>query len=239
MFNFWTFVFRGRLRRLERAHQAAALLAEGKLDEAADRLEMAKSPGFGQDVGVYHFVKARLHMAKAEWELADIHLQTALGLGLTRPSVDLCVGLVKARLRQPDAALEALDRIGVEGSDDVQEQAAAVKEQLATIFSGQALADLQEEVERITAVLSLSLKDDPDSLVSQLTDLVIKEQVDRDQAILLLGSLAVIHRSGAWVLGLEPVDHAVAVGGRTFLPRDEVDRVASKGGRLGPKWVWE
>ena len=238
MFNFWTFVFRGRLRRLERAQQAAALLADGKLEEAEDRLEMAKSPGFGQDVAIYHFVKARLHMARAEWKEADVHLQTALGLGLTRPSVDLCVGLVKARLRQPEEALEALDRIGVEGSEDVQQQAAAVKEQLEALLSGEACEQVQREANQAAGRISLDMASDLSTALQTLAQALRNERLDADEAALVLGDLAVRHKGGAWLLGLEPTDHAVVVNGRTFAPREEVDRVLDGADAFGPDWLW-
>ena len=238
MFNFWTLIFRGRLRRLERAHQAAALMAEGKLEEAEDRLEMAKSPGFGQDVAIYHFVKARLHMARAEWKEADVHLQTAVGLGLTRPSVDLCIGLVKARLRQPEEALEALDRIGVEGSEDVQQQAAAVKEQLRALLSGDSFKQVEQEAKQAAGRIGLDLSSDLSAALKALADALRHKRLDADEAALVLGTLAVRHKEGAWLLGLEPTDHAVVVKGRTFVPREEVDRVLDGAEVFGPDWLW-
>ncbi len=238
MFNFWTFLFRGRLRRLERAQQAAALLAEGKFDEAEDRLEMAKSPGFGQDVAIYHFVKARLHMVRGEWREAEMHLQTAMGLGLTRPSVDVSMGLVKARLRQPVEAMEALDRIGVEGNDEVLAQAAAVKEQLQAILSGEFIAQVEADIEKAAGEVGLDLGADPISGIEQVAQAVRESRLDRDGASLLLGALAVTHKAGAWLLGLEPSDHAVVVWGRLFVPREEVDRFLAGAEQLGPVWLW-
>lgn len=109
-------IFYGRIRRMKHIQHAAALLADGRTADAEQLLDSARSKVWVEDLAVYHFVRGKLRMEQGHLDRAEMHLHTALGLGLERASVKLNLAVLLVRKCQLNAALELLDE--VELSDD-------------------------------------------------------------------------------------------------------------------------
>ena len=215
-------LFSGRIRRLERAQEAAVLLAKGRLEEAEDRLDMARPPRFSEDWGVYHFVRARLLMARGQWWDALVHLEAARLLGLSRPTVELHLALVLARLGRVVEAEELLSNLGVDGTEEVQAQARALREQLGAILSGRAVRALEREAadaaKRILPDWKAIQAGEPRGIREAVDWLEDHLPGDHEAAALTLGWCLSRFPGAGWIVGLEPRDHGVTVLGVSVWP---------------------
>lgn len=218
-------IFYGRIRRMKRIQHAAALLANGRMEDAERLLDAARSKVWVEDLAVYHFVRGKLHMEQGHLDEAELHLHTALGLGLDRDSVKLNLAVLRVRKCQLSAALELLEDVDLSDDPAVVEQARVMREVIAETRSGRPLGEIAT---RVTRFRKKHLKKvDPGAnatlpaLVSRLGGKLSRS--DREDACLLLGQLLVDTRGGTWLTGLEPRDHCVLVGGILHSPAAMID----------------
>lgn len=222
--------YRGRVRRLERTQRAAALLAAGRIDEAEQLLDLARPTRWVDDLAVFHFVTGKLHMERGALDEAERHLYTALGLGLDRPSVKLNLAVLKVRRCDLASALSLLSDVELSDDESILEQVRVMRRVIAEVTSGALLGELAERGQRFRKKhLEKELGDDDLAGTLRALGEVIKgsklSSRDLEDALLLMGQLAVASRGGSWLLGLEPRDHRVLVDGVAWQPWAEVERL--------------
>ncbi len=224
----------GRIKRLERIQTAAALIAAGKTDQAETLLESARPRHWVDDLAVFHFVSAKLCMERDELEEAEQHLHTALGLGLDRPSVKLNLAVLKVRQCALGAALRLIDDVELSDDPAILEQARVMREVIAKVKQGDVLPEITERSARFRKKHLKAGDADPEAALQSLSDRLREgaklSGKDREDAILLYGSLLVAARQGTWLFGLEPRDHRVLISGVLYHPAEQVDEIL--GGQL-------
>ncbi len=220
-------IFYGRIRRMKHIQHAAALLADGRTADAEKLLDSARSKVWVEDLAVYHFVRGKLHMELGELNTAEMHLHTALGLGLDRASVKLNLAVLLVRKCQLNAALVQLDEVELSDDPAVLEQAKVMREVIAETRQGKPLADIAQRAARFRKKhlkkVDVSAEATLPALIKRLGEKLSRS--DREDACLLLGQLLVDQRDGVWLAGLEPRDHRVLAGGVLYSPAEMIDRV--------------
>ncbi len=220
-------LFYGRVRRMKRIQHAAALLADGRMDEAEQLLDSARSTVWVEDLAIYHFVRGKLLMERGDLEGALLHLHTALGLGLERPSVKLNLAVLLVRRCQLDRALAMLDDVDLSDDPAVLEQSRVMRSVIEKTRQGQPLAEISRRAERFRKKHLKGSRESPEATVSALERRLRSRlsRSDREDASLLLGQILVESRDGVWLAGLEPRDHLVLVGGVLHSPATMIDRL--------------
>jgi len=225
-----------RVRRLERIGEASALLAAGRLDEAEARLELGRARRWMEDVALFHFVMGKLRMEKDALEEAERHFHTALGLGLDRPSVKLNLAVLKVRCCDLGAALAILSDVELSDNEDILEQAKVMRELITNMRGDKTLSEVHQRsarflkkfLDRTSTLDAVMEKDSPESLFSAITSALQTQKLslkDREDAILLYGSLVAKHLKGQWLWGLEPRDHRIVIGGVLHQPSLDITRI--------------
>jgi tetratricopeptide (TPR) repeat protein len=217
-------LFWGRIRRLKRIQQAAALLADGRPDEAEQLLELARPKVWVDDLAVYHFVTGKLRMEQGDLDQAEQHLHTALALGLERPSVKLNLAVLLVRKCQLNQALTLLDEIELSDDPAILEQARVMRQVIRDARGGSMLSEIADRSARFR---KKHLKKVDSTTAATLPALEKQLQTnlsssDRDDGCLLLGQLIVDACGGTWLVGLEPRDHRVLAGGVLYSPSDMI-----------------
>jgi tetratricopeptide (TPR) repeat protein len=226
-------IFYGRIRRMKHVQHAAALLAGSRTPEAikdAEKLlDAARSKVWVEDLAVYHFVRGKLRMEQGDLDLAEMHLHTALGLGLDRASVKLNLAVLLVRKCQLNAALELLDDVELSDDPAVLDQARVMREVIAETCQGKPLAEIAARVARFRKKHLKKVDPSPEATLPILARRLggNLSQGDREDACLLLGQLLVEARQGTWLAGLEPRDHRVLVGGILYSPAAMIDDLQS------------
>lgn len=220
-------IFYGRIRRMKSIQHAAALLADGRMEDAERLLDAARSKVWVEDLAVYHFVRGKLRMEQGELDQAELHLHTALGLGLERDTVKLNLAVLRVRKCQLAAALELLEDVELSDDPAIGEQARVMREVIHDTRTGKPLGEIaarsarfrKKHLKKIDPTAGATLP----ALVKRLGGKLSRS--DREDACLLLGQLLVDAREGTWLLGLEPRDHCVLVGGVLYSPAAMIDTV--------------
>ncbi|MDX9999749.1 MAG: hypothetical protein RBU30_00490 [Polyangia bacterium] len=222
--------FYGRVRRLERIGEAASLLAAGRIDEAEEILRLTRPRRWIDDFALFHFVSGKLQMEKGSLEEAERHLHAALALGLDRPSVKLNLAVLKVRQCNLGAALSILDEVDLSDDQNVLGQSSVMRRVIGEVSSGSTFKEISERSVRFRKKhLPKELQGDSFDAQKALVELsgALKNGKlsgkDSEDAVLFLGSLAVTESGGAWLLGLEPRDHRVLVGGLAWHPATQID----------------
>lgn len=220
-------IFYGRIRRMKHIQHAAALLADGRTQDAERLLDSARSKVWVEDLAVYHFVRGKLRMEQGDLDRAELHLHTALGLGLERDAVKLNLAVLRVRKCQLAGALELLEDVELSDDPAVLEQARVMREVIADTRAGKSLGEIATRVARFRRK---NLKKVDPTAEATLPALVKRlggklSRKDREDACLLLGQLLVDARSGTWLTGLEPRDHCVLVGGVLYSPAAMIDTI--------------
>ncbi len=221
--------YRGRIKRLERTQYAAALLAQGETAEAAEILERARPRSWVDDVAVYHFVTGKLRMEQGLLDEAEMHLHTAVGLGLERPAVKLNLAVLAVRRCALGEALALLDEVELSDDASLLEQCRVMREVIAETQQGVPLPEIATRAARFRKKHLTGGGDprDAEALLKRLTERLQRgsglSSKDREDAALLYGTLLVQAREGRWLLGLEPRDHRVLVQGVLHHPAAAID----------------
>lgn len=224
----------GRVRRLERLQEAAALLGAGRLEEAEERLRLARPNRWVDDLAVYHFVAGRLRMERGALDEAERHLHAALVLGLDRPSVKLNLAVIKVRQCALADALTLLSEVELSEDESVLEQARVMREVIAKVTTGDSLGEITDRCRRFGRKhLDRGLAEGPSDALERLAEVAKAvgsaklSTKDREDAVLYLGHLAVVACGGSWLLGLEPRDHRILVAGIAWHPSAELEAFVS------------
>lgn len=222
-------IFYGRIRRMKRVGHAAALLADGRTPDAEKLLDSAHSKVWVEDLAVYHFVRGKVRMEQGDLDQAQVHLHTALGLGLDRASVKLNLAVLLVRKCQMGAALELLDDVELSDDPAELEQARVMREIIDETRQGKPLAEIPSRIARFRKKHLKKVDPAPEATLPALTRRLGSNLSGRDveDACLLLGQMFVQARGGTWLAGLEPRDHRVLVGGVLYSPADIIDAVQS------------
>lgn len=219
----------GRIKRLERIQYAAALVAQGETDQAEQILQSSRPTTWTDDLAVYHLVLGKLRMEQGQLDEAERHLHTAMGLGLERPSVKLNLSVLKVRRCELGAALALLDDVELSDDPGILEQARVMRQVIDDARRGAALPSLSERAARFRKKHLTRADDTPEATLAALGDRLRSEgklsSKDREDAALLYGTVLCEARQGTWLLGLEPRDHRVLVGGVLHTPCDAVQQV--------------
>lgn len=226
-------LYRGRLRRLREVERAAALMAAGRLDDAAEVLERWKPRTYLEDVSVYHFVAGRLWMERGHLEEAETNLSAARALGLKTASLSLMLAILKARQCQMIEASGFLREAKTCEDPGVQEQVDAVEKAIAQVEDGSACRALRKQAEQFARDelgSTLAQGDKVRPLAEKLQQWLSgsrssKTLKDREVegVSALMGEILVQCCRGAWQLGLEVSDHKVSVRGAALSPWRLVD----------------
>ena len=159
-------------------------------------------------------------MEQGALDTAEMHLHTALGLGLDRASVKLNLAVLRVRKCQLNAALELLDDVELSDDPDVLDQARVMREVIAETRAGKPLKEIVKRAARFRKkhLKKVDTAAEPTlaALTKRLGDKISGS--DREDACLLLGQLLVDARDGTWLAGLEPRDHCVLVSGVLYSP---------------------
>jgi len=210
---------------MKRIGHAAALLADGRTADAEAMLDAARSKVWVEDLAVYHFVRGKLRMEQGELDQAELHLHTALGLGLDRASVKLNLAVLRVRKCQLNAALELLDDVELSDDPDVLDQARVMRGVIAETRAGKPLAQIASGAARFRKKHLKKVDPAPEPTLAALAQSLGGKLSgsDREDACLLLGELLVQVRGGTWLAGLEPRDHRVLVDGVLYSPATMID----------------
>jgi len=213
-------LFYGRIRRMKTIGHAAALLADGRTDDAEKLLESARSNVWVEDLAVHHFVQGKLRMEQGDLNRAQMHLHTALGLGLDRASVKLNLAVLLVRKCELAAALDLLDDVDLSDDPAVVEQSRVMRGVIADTRGGKSLADIAHRAARFRKKHLKKVDPSGKATLSALAERLRGKLSgsDRDDACLVLGQVLVEDRGGTWLAGLEPRDHRVLVGGVFYSP---------------------
>jgi hypothetical protein len=226
-------LYRGRVRGLKEVERAAALMAAGRLDDAAEVLDRWKPTAYLEDVSVYHFVAGRLSMERGRLDEAEIHLMAARAVGLKTASLSLMLAILKARQCQMSEALRFLAEAGKSKDPGVLEQVDAVKHAIARVRDGSACRALRKQAEQfardqLASTLAQGEKVRP--LAAKLQQWLSGSRSSKtlkdsqaDGASAVMGEILVQCCRGAWQLGLEVSDHKVSVRGVALSPWRLVD----------------
>lgn len=218
-------IFYGRIRRMKRIQHAAALLADGRTQDAEKLLDSARSRAWVEDLAVYHFVRGKLRMEQGDLEQAQMHLHTALGLGLDRASVKLNMAVLLVRKCQLSEALDLLEDVSLSDDPAVLDQARVMQDVIAETRLGKVLAEIPPRAARFRKKHLKKIDPAPEATLRVLAKR-LKGKLsgsDREDAGLLLGQVLVEARGGTWLSGLEPRDHRVLAGGVLYCPADMID----------------
>jgi hypothetical protein len=214
-------LFYGRIRRMKTIGHAAALLADGRVGDTEKLLDSARSNVWVEDLAVYHFVRGKLRMEQGDLDRAQMHLHTALGLGLDRASVKLNLAVLLVRKCELAAALDLLDDVELSDDPAVVEQSRVMRGVIADAREGTKLrADISHRAARFRKKHLKKADPGVEATLSALTHR-LRGKIsgsDRDDACGLLGQILVEHRGGTWLTGLEPRDHRVVVDGVLYSP---------------------
>ena len=225
---FWRLFFFGRIRRLKRIQTAAALLAGGKIEDAARLLDGNRPRMWVEDLALYHFVRGKLLMEQGELSEAELSLHTAITLGLDRPSVKLNLAVLAVRRCQLTTALVLLEEVALSDDPAILEQVKVMRRVIAETQSGNQTGEIvtrgdrfrKKYLKRIERSAAATLP----ALVKVLGDTKLSRS-DREDACLLLGQIIVDDHQGVWLLGLEPRDHQVVARGQQWHPSDMILRL--------------
>ena len=226
-------LYRGRVRGLKEVERAAALMAAGRLDEAAEVLDRWKPTAYLEDVSVYHFVAGRLRMERGQLEEAETHLMAARAVGLATASLSLMLAILKARQCQLNEALKFLAEAGESEDPGVLEQVDAVRKAVARVQDGTACKEIRKKAEQFARdelASTLGQGDRVRPLAAKLQRWLSGSRSSKtlrdsevEGASALMGEILVQCCRGAWQLGLEASDHKVSVRGVALSPWRFVD----------------
>ncbi|MFH2007278.1 MAG: tetratricopeptide repeat protein [bacterium] len=216
----WRLLFFGRIRRLKRIQHAAALLADGRPDEAEQLLALARPKVWVDDLAVFHFVTGKLRMEQGDLDQAEQHLHTALALGLERPTVKLNLAVLLVRKCQLLQALTLLDEVELDQDPAILEQARVMREVIRDARAGSQISAISSRSDRFRKKHLSTVDPAPATTLPALAERLRGKLSgsDRDDGCLLLGQLIVESCGGTWLVGLEPRDHQVLVGGLLYSP---------------------
>lgn len=226
--------YRGRVLRLEGVQKAARLMSAGRLDEAGAVLENNAPNRYLMDVAVYYFVKGRLSLESGKLRDAEKELGTAKVLGITGTGLDFCLGVLEARNHRLDSALDALNKVGEEGSEENIQGILEMKEIISNHKVGKTLKNIRtmargfakekmgvhlygehldqgEALNKLQGYLGDQKKGQPLGLEK------------RYSVAAVLGEIGIRFGNAQWLLGLDMRDHLVVFAGLRRCPFEEVD----------------